>query len=548
MRTALAAVDVLVALTCVALAITALRRRTAAPGAGPLAALLLGLAVWGLGGAYVTAADAGAPGVFLARHLAEGATLVVAVALWFVVASVVDPTRRPSRAVRTLVLIPAGTALVLLATDPWHHRYFELVGDGVRPGPAYWVGTAACYLTAALAIAGGLLAMPSAGPFRRRQLRVVLLGVVPTVVSSTAGLMWALSDSDGGQLARLGFGPTAVIVTVAVFRHEMVRVATVAREQVFEHLAQAVVVTDHTGRLVDLNPDGRALVARVAPGTHGDLTLGDLGLALPTGDLEPVEDDVLLREVRVAPDVFLDVRARALRDPRARHVGWVLLVRDVSDEVRRVRQLRDSTLELLTRTTDLSIANQRLNAELVSSEQVRAQLSDDLQHDALTGLHNRRVLEPAVEAALDAAREAHGRASVVALDVDHFKDVNDAHGHAVGDAVLRAVAAGLAAGARPSDTVVRVGGEEFVLVLPGIDHVTARRRAHELRVLAGAAPAAVGAPGVTLSAGVASYPDDGTTTAEVLEAADRALYAAKHHGRDRVESAAAAADPQTRPA
>ncbi|MBO9568917.1 MAG: diguanylate cyclase [Cellulomonas iranensis] len=546
MRAALAAVDVLVALTCVVLAVAAVRRRAEAPGAGPLAALLLGLAAWGLGGAYVTAADAAAPGVFLARHLAEGATLVVAVALWFVVASVVDPTRRPSRAVRTLVLIPAGTALVLLATDPWHHRYFELAGDGVAPGPAYWVGTAACYLTAGLAVAGGLLALPSAGPFRRRQLRVVLLGVVPTVVSSTAGLVWALSDSDGGQLARLGFGPTAVIVTVAVFRHEMVRVATVAREQVFEHLAQAVVVTDHTGRLVDLNPEGRTLVARIAPGARGDLTLTDLGLTLP--DPEDLED-VLLREVPVAQDAWIDVRARALRDPHGRHVGWVLLVSDATDEVRRVRQLRASTLELLTRTTDLSIANQRLNAELVSAEQVRAQLSDDLQHDELTGLHNRRALEPSVDAALDAARASHGHASLVALDVDHFKDVNDAYGHAVGDTVLRAVAAGLAAHARPTDTVVRVGGEEFVLVMPGIDHAAALRRAHELRVHAGAAPGAVGAPRVTLSAGVASFPQDGTTPADVLEAADRALYAAKRRGRDRVESATTTGpDPQVRPA
>lgn len=549
MRTALTVVDVLAGTSCLVLAVAAYRRRRGTPGAGPLVALLLGLALWSLGGAYVTSAPVGDGALLVARHLAEASTVLLSVAYWFVVASVVDPTRRPAPLARTLVVVPAVLAVLALATNPWHEQYLALDAHHVRPGPAYWAAALAGYVVSSLAVARAFAALSSAGPFRRRQLRVVLLGALPTLVSSTAGVVWAVTRDDGDLVARLGIGPTAALVSIAVFRHEVAGLVTVARDHVFELLADPVVVADHTGLVIDLNPEGRALVARVAPdhADRPDLRLADLGLELPgTGPSGPAAGDgpptdVRLHEVGTVGGVWLDVRARPLLDGGRRHVGWVLLLSDVTDTVLRSRRLQRSARELLTRTVDLSVANVRLSAELAAAEAERAQLDDDARHDALTGLHNRRVLAPAMHAAVDDARGGTGHASVVVLDVDHFKSVNDRYGHAVGDAVLRAVADGLAATARATDTVVRAGGEEFVLVLPGADHATAVRRADELRSLAGAAAADAGQP-VTLSAGVATYPEHGEDADTLLDAADRALYAAKRAGRDRTAGARAPGD------
>lgn len=158
--------------------------------------------------------------------------------------------------------------------------------------------------------------------------------------------------------------------------------------------------------------------------------------------------------------------------------------------------------------------------------------------DGLTGLLNRRSLDAELRARFaEAAR--YGRSlSFVLLDVDHFKKVNDVHGHPAGDAVLRGVAAVVAAQARDTDRAARYGGEEMALLLPETDPKGARAIAERLRaaIASSAHETERGALQVTVSLGVSSIPSAGIDTPEqLLEAADKALYRAKQGGRNRVE-------------
>ncbi len=158
--------------------------------------------------------------------------------------------------------------------------------------------------------------------------------------------------------------------------------------------------------------------------------------------------------------------------------------------------------------------------------------------DALTGLANRHavaLLGPELQRVT-----AHDQAvSVVMLDIDHFKHINDDHGHAAGDAVLRSVARLLQTTVRQTDTVARWGGEEFVICLPGADLPVALGVAEKLRLALAAEHLAVGAGRtlrLTASLGVAQL-QTGETLADGIARADRALYLAKHGGRDRVAAA-----------
>ncbi len=158
------------------------------------------------------------------------------------------------------------------------------------------------------------------------------------------------------------------------------------------------------------------------------------------------------------------------------------------------------------------------------------------RRDPLTGLPNRQGFAEGASAALAAAAR-DGRSVVGAmLDIDHFKAINDGWGHAAGDAVLRGVSAAMLAVLRPGDVLGRVGGEEFALVLPGMDAEGARPLIERLRAAATTVPHP-GAPEqrVTLSGGIAPVAGLGPQALEDgLRAADSALYAAKAAGRDRV--------------
>jgi len=163
------------------------------------------------------------------------------------------------------------------------------------------------------------------------------------------------------------------------------------------------------------------------------------------------------------------------------------------------------------------------------SARQRDRLREEVRTDALTGLLNHRGCQERLRAAV---AEADGApVSVVVLDLDHFKRINDTHGHAEGDRALAAAAARLRSVVRDSDAVGRLGGEEFVLVLPGADVDVARAAAERAR--AAVAEVQIGGLALASSAGVACHPGDAADAAGLLGCADAALYAAKDTGRGR---------------
>ncbi len=166
-----------------------------------------------------------------------------------------------------------------------------------------------------------------------------------------------------------------------------------------------------------------------------------------------------------------------------------------------------------------------------------AALRESAAHDALTGLHNRRFFKEAFANELQRAQRVGEPLGVLMIDVDRFKAFNDKLGHLAGDQVLAQTAAYLECHTRPEDVLCRFGGEEFVVLMPATDQAEAMHRAEVLREgvrLAVMTYDGKPLPRITVSAGVAGFPDHGTTPTDLLKSADQALYRAKCQGRNRV--------------
>jgi diguanylate cyclase (GGDEF)-like protein len=210
-------------------------------------------------------------------------------------------------------------------------------------------------------------------------------------------------------------------------------------------------------------------------------------------------------------------------------------------ELRHAREARDRAERERQESLALNRQLERLNRELERKvrevEELQGRLAAEAVHDPLTQLFNRRYLDSVVPALLSGANRRGAPVALALVDLDHFKAVNDRHGHLAGDRVLMQIGRVLATSLRPADVLCRYGGEEFCIVLPDTDGAGARTalatlgtRLKELAVPWGGDTLS----GFTFSAGIAVAPDDGTTQAELVSAADRALYHAKAQGRERV--------------
>ena len=210
-----------------------------------------------------------------------------------------------------------------------------------------------------------------------------------------------------------------------------------------------------------------------------------------------------------------------------------------------VTDLATEMLYLLEAKTVAMEESRRLNRRL---EDARHAAQEQAMTDTLTGLRNRR----AFDALLARAVQAGDRFALLHLDLDFFKQVNDTHGHAAGDLVLRAAARRMLSVVRAHDVIARVGGDEFAILLPGIDSAGTVSRVARRLIAALEEPVTDGAQCFRISASIGatlSRDRPGRTPAAILEGADRALYAAKAAGRGRHRlDAGQAAGPAARDA
>ncbi|MBO6636487.1 MAG: PleD family two-component system response regulator [Roseitalea sp.] len=228
----------------------------------------------------------------------------------------------------------------------------------------------------------------------------------------------------------------------------------------------------------------------------------------------------------------------------------IILSSDIENDTLIARALELGVNDFVVRPVDANEFVARLKTQVrrkAYHDGLRSNVAESIElavTDGLTGLHNRRYLDTHLETLVERAHKRGRALSLLITDIDHFKAVNDTHGHDGGDAVLREFARRLRAQVRGMDLVCRYGGEEFVIVMPDTPAPMAAEIAERLRFDIGDAPFALGEGGpdiaVTASLGVATLDGDaGETAATLIKKADTALYEAKAGGRNRVVSMAA---------
>ena len=513
-------------------AMIAWKRRPAA-GAAALAVLSLAVAIWCGGYAAYWALSQGQAQLVVSNASTIGASLVPPAFLVFML----DVTGRRRWLTRRLWLalgLVYGATLIVSWTNGWHHLWNASVAFRTRgglqiveveTGPLYWFF--AILYSYSLILAGtGLLihAFWHARGVYRNQYGLLLLAVVvalgPSLLSEAGLTPWPNLD-----LAPLGLAISGPLLAYALFSFRLLDLVPIARSLLVDIMLDAVIVLDRQQRVVDINPAALKLT-----GWAGRSPLGQPAQRVLAAwpDLVARQADVFEAnaQIQLDPAHTLQLSITPLHDPAGAILGRLIMLRDIS-ALKQVEQ-------------DLHAANTRLRADLAQIENLQLALREQSIRDALTGLYNRRFLEETLPREIARASRDVQPLSLIFVDLDHFKAINDSYGHAAGDQVLKAIGQFLAKAARASDVVCRYGGEEIIVFCPGMPLTTAAQRADEWRQGIGGLSTEVdgAALRVTISAGTAGFPLHGQSMAALIAAADSALYAAKAAGRNCVRTAA----------
>jgi diguanylate cyclase (GGDEF)-like protein len=240
------------------------------------------------------------------------------------------------------------------------------------------------------------------------------------------------------------------------------------------------------------------------------------------------------------PEVCRQVRQES-REPYV----YILLLTSRSQKEDLIEGMESGADDYLVKPFDQNELKVRLRAGRrildLQAELLRAREALHVQatHDSLTGLFNRRAVLDMLQSEMHRAERERSHVGVILCDLDHFKKVNDTHGHAMGDAVLQEAAHRMSRGIRAYDAIGRYGGEEFLIVLPGCDQKSCTHQAERLSGLLSHQPIIAGNYNVTVtgSFGCTAWgPETNSTLEALIAVADDALYQAKRQGRNRVVS------------
>ena len=491
--------------------VQAIKRRSFA-GAKPFMAQIIFVVIWSISALFELWAS-GEKEMLLWRNVQQIGIFCVPVTCVYFAAEYGQYTKW-KRYLPLFWIVPAA-ALALIFTDEAHHimrvsyvveanRFFgkALMVTSTPAGLAF-VAYNFC-LVAITLIMLGLFAAKVARKLRRQ---VILIMVSFFLVFGFAFLKTAWLEKAGINIPIVTiYLPSSILLFYNLFRHRMFMITPIARDKVFDIIEQGIIVTDDTGMIVDRNPYAMYLMKKFFGIDREPLgcTMSGVFSGYPEW-VEHMEGNIPGKLEVQAPlkdtgMLYVRINIYPLLSESRQLIGMVSLLRDIT-----ARRLQE--YELRTR------ANM----------------------DSLTGLLNRCGFMAAFNQSLDDARESGGTVSVLMIDLDMLKPINDTYGHFSGDKVLLSIAEMLRGSLRQQDAIGRIGGDEFAAVLPGTACAGAMQIAERIRMEAQQMCIEMEngqTIHVTISVGVCGNTGHDGGAEELLKLADKAMYEAKRHSRN----------------
>lgn len=525
--TAYSIAQLLTGLVAIAVSIIIWKRRNSR-GGWPLFLLFMAVSEWALCNGLEAAAVPLDLKIFWSKMVYLGAqtspVLLVLFALQF--------GSRGKRVTHiTLVLfflIPLITIL-LAATNEMHGLIWDAFTPGppgtnsliYHHGPAFWISVAYIFVMVSVGTAVLLLSPICSQKVYREQSRIILIA---SIIPWIGFLIYVLdlNPFPGLDTVSISFLFTGLVLAWGMFKSGFLDIVPIAYELIYENVKNGILTIDERMRIIDINPAAAKL-----------LSIGrnkNVGAQIQTLEgfwkkIENYFDKTETKRIEIstqaAHKAYLDVHITPLRDQRKRFLGWVVILDDISTRKRAEKDLR--------------AVNKRLKQQLGEIRELQDQLHEQAMRDPVTGIYNRRFLKETLSREISRALRNNYPLSIIMLDIDFFKKINDTYGHKGGDDVIIALSKLLQSETRGSDCVSRYGGDEFVLVMPEMTKESAFHRAELWRNAVKTIALLIGENSVNISVsmGIATFPENGMNSDALLIAADEALYQAKATGRDR---------------
>jgi diguanylate cyclase (GGDEF)-like protein/PAS domain S-box-containing protein len=408
-----------------------------------------------------------------------------------------------------LFIIPFIT-LILVSTSQFHNLYYGSISlDTSGPFPQltltrgiwFWINSGYAYI--AVILSAGLLLekLRYPQPVYQPQIIAMLIGVSVPWVANILYIGIGFSFFGHVDPTPFAFAVSGIVVAWGIFRYRLFGVIPVAREYVIESMKEGVIVMDSENKLGDINIASRKIFG---------LNNSDIGQSLVSllPDWPEIINQYQLQENSRQEIVhgkdnekrYFEITISNLADRGGRLLGRLIIIRDITE-----------------------------------GKKLELKLEQMATHDALTGLPGRVLLIDRVEMAIAQIKRKKGKLALMMLDLDWFKKINDTLGHGVGDNLLRAVGGRLQDTMRKNDTSARVGGDEFVVLLPEIAGTEEATGAAARLLFSFQNPLFIDGHTilVSISMGIAIYPEHGESFDELLKNADTAMYQAKKNGRNR---------------
>lgn len=480
--------------------------RTKIPGASELFLMILAIIVWTFGSLMEALATTDGSLLFWRNFQQIGVFLTPLSILLFSVAYTMN---RPMRIFAYFAAVVEVLAIVLIFTDSMHHLMRESVEFVYSPAfgneivvhstPLGTLLVGFNYLLAPLSVVLLIVFVRKLASTLRKQLWMIVASIL---FAFTASLLKSTLLEKLGVYVQMSVlnAPSVALFCYALFRNEFLYLSPVARNKVFDVIDQGIIVTDPMGMVVDFNGKAADLYAGLtdAFSLKSGAAIARLIACLKRSDDRAGQEGRYDGEFQKASgDGYVSVTQHALEDKKMRPLGFVLVLTDITAQKEHEQRLKE-----------------------------RAEL------DHLTGIYNREGLCRAFLGLYKSFQENGIPFSLMILDIDHFKAINDVHGHLGGDRVLEHFAKTARSVLHGEDILARLGGDEFLAILPNTRCPEALQAAERLRrqVEEGRIRHEAQNIAYTVSIGVAGRPSSGLCLGDLMRSADLALYSAKANG------------------